>query len=443
MEFKGLFAIKSVNELRQMSGDAHNSAMAIINKAKSENRNLSEDELKNYNEFNSQIDQLTIEIEQAQKLEAKRQEEARAYMHTVSNTKEKKELSQFSLTKYIREITLNQRPSGFELEMSQEATREAMEAGVGLKGFGVPRKVFTRDISIDSTQGGKTIATDTMGYIDALWEYLVFDKLGIDKWTNLKGNINIPKVTTKASAVFKTSQNEAATETSPVYDYVQLSPNVLAAFIDVDKQLLVQSSVEIENKLREMLMKAVAYKLEYEAINAVSSPWVGLLTAVTSNHSTVGASGGNPTWAIITAMEGLVNQQNALFGKLAWLASGKGMGKLKATAKDSGSGMFLAESQYNFSNGQAVHLMNGYPLHVSPAVLNNVTKATTATTLTHLVFGNWSDAILATWGPAYDLIVNPYTKAKEGMVELIIHTFCDFAVKEEKSFCKLSDMAST
>lgn len=444
MQIKGLFAVKSLNELRDMKGEAHKAALAIIDKAKAENRNLTDEELKNYDEYNRQIDELNVEIEQAIKLEEKRKNEAAAYLHSMERRNERKELERFSLQKYLREA-VSGNISGFEREMQQEAVLEARDAGVALQGFGIPRKVARipskRDVSATATEGGDTIATDVTGYIDALWEYLVFDRMGVDKWTDLKGNVSIPKVTTKATAAMKATRNAAATETSPVYDGIAIEPHVLAATIDLDKQLILQSSIAIEQKLKEMLVKAVAYKYEYDAINT-DTYWTSILTALTSNTVAMGTHGGAPTWAAITKLEGQVDASNALFGKLAYLGSAKGGAALRAVSKDTGSGQFLLENTYDYINKSVMSIANGYPFYTSPAVLNNVTKGT-ATSCTTLVFGNWSDCVVATWGPAYDLIVNPYTKSKEGMVELTIHVFCDFLVKQEASFAKIVDLRTT
>lgn len=443
LEIPGLFAIKTLSELRGYSIDANKSAMALINKAKAENRNLTEAEMREYDNFNLQIEHLAPEIEKATRLEEKRKADAAAYIHGTSDKGEQKELSRFSLIKTIQELSRGGNLSGFEAEMHQEAQKEARDAGVQLEGFGIPRKIFQRktekrDITIADTSGGDTIGSEVSGYVDYLWDYLVFDKMGVDKYTNLKGNIKVPKVTTAAAATFKATQNVAATETSPVYDYLDLQPNVLAATIDVDKQLIMQSSIDIEMKLKEMLVKAIAIKFENQVLNDTSTNWVGLLAGVTSNVISLGttATGAAPTWANICAVEGLVDNQNALYGTLGYLGSGKGASLLKQTERSTSSGRYLLDSQYDFMSKVVANIANGYPFWVSNALVNNVTRGT-STANTNILFGNWADLIFATWGPAFDIIVNPWTKSKEGIIELTIHNFCDFAIKNEKSFGKI------
>ena len=53
----------------------------------------------------------------------------------------------------------------------------------------------------------------------------------------------------------------------------------------------------------------------------------------------------------------------------------------------------------------------------------------------YILFGAWSQAILADWG-AIDITVNPYTKARLAVIEVTAHWLVDFAVRHPESFCK-------
>ena len=52
-----------------------------------------------------------------------------------------------------------------------------------------------------------------------------------------------------------------------------------------------------------------------------------------------------------------------------------------------------------------------------------------------LIFGNWSDALIGMWG-ALELVVDPYSLKKQGMIEVTSFQLCDIALRHAQSFCK-------
>lgn len=50
-----------------------------------------------------------------------------------------------------------------------------------------------------------------------------------------------------------------------------------------------------------------------------------------------------------------------------------------------------------------------------------------------IIFGNWSDLVIGQWG-ALDIITNPYTHVREGMVEITINSYWDFKTIRTESF---------
>jgi hypothetical protein len=52
----------------------------------------------------------------------------------------------------------------------------------------------------------------------------------------------------------------------------------------------------------------------------------------------------------------------------------------------------------------------------------------------HIILANWSDLIIGQWG-GFDLIVDPYSVAKEGKVRLVINTYWDAKFRRSASYC--------
>jgi hypothetical protein len=73
-------------------------------------------------------------------------------------------------------------------------------------------------------------------------------------------------------------------------------------------------------------------------------------------------------------------------------------------------------------------------------VPSNLTK-TTGDNLSAILFGNWNDIWVGQWG-GLDLIVDPYSAKKSGLLEVQIDTYWDVLVKQAASFAKVVDAAT-
>ena len=70
------------------------------------------------------------------------------------------------------------------------------------------------------------------------------------------------------------------------------------------------------------------------------------------------------------------------------------------------------------------------------AVASNQVKATLGGGSEHgLIFGNWSEVLIGTWG-ALELVVDPYALKKQGMIEVTSFQLADIALRHGQSFTK-------
>ena len=72
---------------------------------------------------------------------------------------------------------------------------------------------------------------------------------------------------------------------------------------------------------------------------------------------------------------------------------------------------------------------------------SNFTKGSSSS-LSALIFGNWSDLLIGEWGTV-DLLVDPYTNADSGQVRVVTFSFVDIAVRHAQSFAAVSDIVTT
>ena len=351
---------------------------------------------------------------------------------------QKKDLSRFSFVKMLHEISSGTGLTGIERELHEEAVREGKANGRPISGYGIPylALVGKRDLTIGESghTGENFVATQVTGFIDALRNKLVLQGLGASMLTGLTSNIAIPKLSGSTGAWASEAGN--GTEKTQTGAQVSLSPKRCNSYSDISRQLLIQSTPDVEMLVRNDLVTAMAQALEIAAINGggTNEP-TGILT--TSNIGSVagGTNGLAPTWAHIIELESDVAVANADVGALAYLTNAKVRGKLKQTVRVSST-----DSRFIWGDGEFP--LNGYRCGVSNAVPSTLDKGTSTGVCSAILFGNFADLILAQFG-GLDIVVDPYTQATNALVRVTVNAYMDVAVRNAASFSAMQDALTT
>jgi HK97 family phage major capsid protein len=382
-------------------------------------------------EDNSAFDQMARDID-ALDLDIAREEriEKMAIRHVIEAPNiitEKKSFKDYSFRKAIFETAYRGGLTGLEKEMHEEAVRQ----NEGVQGIGVPDFVINSRADLAATSS-KLVATDTKDFIDSLKARLVVVQAGARVMTGLKGNLSIPRLT--SGAVGWASEVDNANDFGASFDNVEMSPKRLTAYQTMSKQLLIQSSYDVEAILRNDMINAVALGVDAAAIygGAASTP-TGILATSGIGSVTGGTTGAAPTWANIVALEREVAVDNADLGSLAFLTNPKVRAKLKSTAVGNDQRMVWAE------NGNT---LMGYPAYVTTQVPSTLNKGATTGVCSAIIFGNFSDLMIGQWN-GLDIIVDPYTAAKNAQVNVFIHSWWDVAVRHAQSFAAMLDALTT
>lgn len=318
---------------------------------------------------------------------------------------------------------------GIVKEMHDEATKEAND--VGLRDFGkgimIPsfiqeRRIpgfHKRDMSTTTTDGGFTIATETGQLIPYLDPQGVISRLGVVFLPGLVGNIDFPRNDGTTTAVWAAEQ-AASTESNPTTDRVQMSPNRLTAWSDFSTQLMRQSSINIENFVRERLMKARDNALDLAALNGGGGTTPTGITGTSNvNVITIAAS---PTWAKIVDFETQVATDDALNeGAIAYLTTPGVAGILKTVKRDVAGNGFIMEGN-NVGSG----VINGYRAITSTIV-------PTGSGGHYMFFGDWSRMKVGQWGGS-ELMLDPYTGLTTATMRIVLNTWHDIAIEQGKAF---------
>jgi HK97 family phage major capsid protein/HK97 family phage prohead protease len=329
-----------------------------------------------------------------------------------------REIGHYSIVRALNRMANGKPVDGLEGEAS--AAMEKL-TGRSAQGIFLPHELMTSKRALNvttSADGGALVATNLLGgsLIELLRAKSVVASLGALTLSGLQGNVAIPKVLSGASTYWLSEVAEV-TATTAQFGQVALTPHRLCAATVVSKQLLVQSSVDVESFVRNDLITAIALErdrasllgtgADAEPLGVINTP-TGLATAVTF------AVPATPTFKEMVDFETNLSTGNADVGSLAYLVHPTARGRLKTTATATNSGIFIW-------NGNQI---NGYR-----AVASNQMDTTK-----NVMFGNWSDLIQADW-LGIDLMVDPYSLSTTGQVRVIATIMVDNAVRHAASFC--------
>lgn len=404
-----------------------------------EKRELNEDETAEFDLLVDDGNELKRQIEIEKKFEKQAEENARMHFADVKKkeTETEKIQKEFSILRAIN-LVANKKPlDGLEREMYDEAVRESREAGRSIEGdVAIPSMLMhvptKRDLTVGTAAtAGNLVATNLQGFTPALRPRLKAIELGATVMSGLIGDVDLPIGNALAATAWE-GENDTTAETTPSTTKLSLSPNRLAAFTDVSKQLLVQSSMGVEQWVRDELSSAVARAVDLAILNGSgsSNQPEGILNKSGIGDVAMGTNGLAPTNAALIELETLVATANADVENMAYLTTPGIRGYLKNLALGANNAGFVWGA-----NGSG---LNGYRADVSTQVPSDLDKGSSTGVCHAIIFGNWADALVANWG-SVDIMVNPYTKAKEALVELVVNSYWDVGVKRAGSFAAIKD----
>lgn len=326
---------------------------------------------------------------------------------------------------------------GYEGEISQEICKRM--GGTTPQGFYMPLTLpMTQGggerRALNTTTGAGAVQTSFMGdrFIDALRNRMVLSALGATVLEDLVGVCDIPKLT-GTGAAYWVAENTDPTVSSQTVGQVSLSPTTVGAYTDVTRRLIKQTSLGAENLVRNDLTTVVAIELDRAGINGSGSGAEpqGIMQNNSIPTVAIGTNGGAPTWAKLVELESTIATANADTGRMGYLTSNYGRGKLKTTEKGSaGYPIFLWDSN---------NTINGYQAVATSQVPSNLAKGS-GTNLTSVIFGDFASVFIGMWG-GIDVNVNPYSNSTNGGVRITTLLDCDIKFRRVESLAKIVDMA--
>ncbi len=405
--------IKRVNslQLKDQRSQITKQANEIIELAKKEVRDLTDEEAQKIEDYENQVKEVDEELKALQsRLDNLRfgedNEDEDEDNETPSENNEDKEQNHrtmkkqsFSLVKAIRSIANGQQLDELTAAVIAQGNEEARKAGISTQGqIQLPE---SRAAVTVTAEGEDVVATDLFDILMPLRAKNVLVQAGAKFMGNLVGDVQIPVMT--ANNVTWKGEVASAADGAGTFSHITLSPHRLTAYVDISKQMLVQDSVDVENAIRTDLINAINTKLE-ETILGNGDGKEGGTTIVAPLGMRNGVTATSVTgYDKVCEVESNVEDANVL-GECVYIMSNKAKAALRGMIKG--------------TNGTGMVYENG---SVDGTKAFNTSHLGTAKTY---IYGDFSNLAIGSWG-GVDITVDPYTQAAAGKVRIVVNAFFD------------------
>jgi HK97 family phage major capsid protein/HK97 family phage prohead protease len=267
--------------------------------------------------------------------------------------------------------------------------------------------------------------------------------MGARVLTGLSSPIAFPRQLTDAVATWiaENPGSPGVAGSNPTTDLVTLNPHTLMSSSAYSRQLLIQASVDVEAFVRSSIAAAHALAYDLAAIHGTgqnnqplgiyNQPGVG---TVDFTAGVYGVTGNKISYAGCIQMEVLVATANALLGTLGYMTTPGIAGDAKNSLKFPGAAVAQGAPLWNGQLEQGE--MNGYTARATNQVAKTMgaAGAPTGGTFHGLIYGNWADVLIGQFGGAMEMIVDPYSLKKQGLIEVTSFQMADVAIRHPGSF---------
>lgn len=394
-------------------------ANAIIDKAKTEVRDLTEDEQKEIDTIKDEIrkvdDEDTKEIE-----DSKEENESVNDEETNPSEDEQKESEdndekrnndsniritmnkEFRLLKAIRDVANGKQMDEVTKAVTNVGAEEMRKSGLSFGGQ-IQLPIENRTITV-TNEHDDVIETEFTNILEPLRAKNVLVNAGAKYLTNLVGDVQVPIMS--ASNVGWAGETADAASGDPTFTSVTLQPKRLTAYVDVSKQFLAQDSLAAEEMIRTDLVNAISNKLEATILGDASGTTTqpqGMFDAITA--TSVSAFSG------LCALEADVEDAN-VNGECVYLMSNKAKAALRSMSKSSKSTELV---------------MEGGEVDGTKAISTSMISGK------KYLFGDFSNLAIGQWS-GIDLLVDPYTLARSGQIRIVVNAYFDAKVLRPTAF---------
>ena len=387
----------------------------LLTTAETEKRSLNTAEQTAFDKIKTEVQDLEGQEGRAQFME---DAERRAVGSPVGHKHTASLERQVNVVDVIRAGMEGRALSGAAAEYSQETERRT---GRKAQGVFVPMSALEQRVTTTTTASQIAMSENRPDqYIEPFRNSLLARKLGVRVLTGLTGNITVPKYGTGLTVGW-VAENSALSTSDMTFSNVTLAPKHAGGISEMSRQLIQQSSPDIEQLIRDDLAAMLAKAIDSALImgGGVNEPTGVLATAgiQTANLATL-------SWPNIVAMLQKLELVNAIPN--AWLMGVKPKAKLMSMLD---------------SNGLPSKFLDNGVMANIPAYSTNQVADKTAL-LGKVILGDWSQVMLGVWSEV-DILVNPFDSVAYARGGVLIRAMSTvgIAVRHPQAFVVAEDVA--
>jgi HK97 family phage major capsid protein len=222
------------------------------------------------------------------------------------------------------------------------------------------------------------------------------------------------------------------TQGDPVYAALALTAHQLLVSTTITRQLLRGSSYDVEQQIATDFAKTFALAIDSAIIQGATTTLEpsGILSSTSIGSVTLGANGGLITNAKIAELERVPSSADV--GDVStslFVTNPLQRERMNTIERGAGDGFLLD------SSGKVL----GHTLVSTPRVPANLSKGTATTIASAIIFGDFSEVVLAEFGGGFSLTVDPYTRAPSGLVRLTASMYLDVGILRPTAFAAIKD----
>lgn len=339
--------------------------------------------------------------------------------------------------------------AGFELECSREISNKL---GRATNGFFMPMRDLRVRLPEDRIQkratyavgspqtGGYTVETELLeqNFIELLENRAMVMQLGASMLSNLVGDVDIPGQAS-AETAYWIGEAESLTQSEGTFKQIPLRMKTVGALSVFTRNMMMQSSIDIEMRIRNSFATRMALAIDRAAIRGtgLSNQPRGILNTSGIGSISLGTNGGHPTWGSIVGLMKEINIENAMLGGTAWLTNPHVLAKLMTSPIQTGG------IEGNFILKEPGNILCGFPFYMTNQVPEDLTKGT-GTNLSALILGNWPELIIGEWG-VFEVLANPFADNafNAGSIKVRCMQSVDVNIGHPEAFAVITDMITS
>lgn len=351
-----------------------------------------------------------------------------------------KDAKRYSLTRALRAQLAGKPLDGFEGEMHRHiegllpSTQARHENGIL-----VPTRLFLnsaegqmrargeRALGSQTAGGGAEIVFEQPGQlIEILRPRAMVIQSGATWIPGLSAPVPYP-VQTGDVDVQAMAENPGSpvSDSSIAFDTILLSPKTIQSTVPIPRQLIVQSSLDVEQLVRNSIQAKHDRKIDFWALHGSGADGQALGIYNTADVNEFDFLGTDPDWAGITQMPAKIAAADADIAAQRWLLTPEMAAVLQATPKAANQAIFIYEG------GLRAGQMAGFD-----AATTNQFLKTLGTGADHgMIFGAWSECVIGQFG-AMEVVVDGLTLATKGQIRVTSFQMVDVLIRHPQAFTR-------